>query len=745
MTKKLNICVVCCILFVASVHAQNNESADDEFRRVLCFIVSEGNKQYDRSFRQGIKLYADSLDFLLKERSIAGKLNYTDSLEFTGDLLKLRADWHYENSNYDESSYRQAERLLLEAQTIYANHSEFSGHLQFLPMIYREMAQLYYKQRRYTEALDYTFKACRAYAEAYENGEFENTDEDYSTYLDLQSQLAICNARAGNEELALRQIDSVLKLYPRANKNYYEALRKKGKIIMLSKKIACNEKALPYYEQYFHWCKSEAFRLLSTMTSEEREDYWMRIRPFVADCYQLEGTSPAFLYDVTLFSKGLLLQINRIVGQGKANIQALTTLKYKWQQIQEKLPKNSCAIEFVQYEKFGKRLMGGLVLRKIGSPHWISMISPDDFMEYEINGRTNKERLYSTDGKLKNALYNDSAFYSLIWNKGLKKAISNCNKVYFAPDGYLHQLAIEYMIPRELANVDFYRLTSTRRLLESSKLRTDAALVVGGVKYDSDSLDNNMRDNDAAAYAYLKDVHAHFDYLPGSLDEIDSILSYRSCPRDTLLVGAHATEYAFRKLCSLYPIITISTHGYFGASEIPQGTDLKPCLSDEALSQSVIVFTGANTSLGSQSFNPQKIDGVVSARELSLMNMSKVDLAVISACETGLGYVTADGVYGIQRGLKNAGVGCLLVSLWNVNDRATCFLMSHFHKNLRLGMSVYKAFMKARACLMPIASQDGGRTTMVFDSSTLSQKNISEDDYSDPQYRNAFVLIDALE
>jgi CHAT domain-containing protein len=301
------------------------------------------------------------------------------------------------------------------------------------------------------------------------------------------------------------------------------------------------------------------------------------------------------------------------------------------------------------------------------------------------------------------------------------------------------------MIPRELANVDFYRLTSTRRLLESSKLRTDAALVVGGVKYDSDSLDNNMRDNDAAAYAYLKDVHAHFDYLPGSLDEIDSILSYRSCPRDTLLVGAHATEYAFRKLCSLYPIITISTHGYFGASEIPQGTDLKPCLSDEALSQSVIVFTGANTSLGSQSFNPQKIDGVVSARELSLMNMSKVDLAVISACETGLGYVTADGVYGIQRGLKNAGVGCLLVSLWNVNDRATCFLMSHFHKNLRLGMSVYKAFMKARACLMPIASQDGGRTTMVFDSSTLSQKNISEDDYSDPQYRNAFVLIDALE
>jgi CHAT domain-containing protein/tetratricopeptide (TPR) repeat protein len=745
MTKRIFMSIVLGILLVAGVHAQNEESSDEGFREILRSIVSDGNKQYDRSFRPGIKLYADSLNSLLRSRSLSGKLNATDSLEFTADLLKLRADWHYENSNYDGSSYGQAEKLFNEALTIYTNNDEFSHHLYFAPMIHRELAQLYYKQGRYSDALSHISEACRAYASAYDNGDFLETDNDYSIYLDIQSQMAICNARVGNYDKALKQINSILKLYTSPCKSYYEALRKKGKIIMLSGISTSNRMALPYYKQYFLWCKENALHELSTMNSEEREGYWMRIRPFVADCYQLEDADPSFLYNVILFSKGLLLQINRVAGQGKADVQALSTLKYKWEQIQEKLRKDACAVEFMQYEKLGKTLMGGLVLRKTGIPCWIRMISPDDFFKYEINGRTNKERLYSTDGKLKNAVYNDTIFYSIIWNSDLRKAISKCKKVYFAPDGYLHQLAIEYMKPHELANVDLFRLTSTRRLMESSKLRANAALLIGGIKYDSGGLENHLMGNDVFAYSYLKGVHASFCYLPGSLVETDSVLSYRSCPKDTLLVGDHATEYAFRKLCSLYPIISISTHGYFGASEISQGTDIKPCLSDESLSQSVIAFSGANVSLDNQTFDPRDFDGVISARELSSMNMNKVDLAVVSACQTGLGYVTADGVYGIQRGLKNAGVGCLLVSLWNVSDRATCLMMSRFHKNIRGGMPAHKAFMLARASLQSVNSHDYDGSISVFNPTTMSQEIITEDDYDEPQYRNAFIMIDALE
>ena len=121
--------------------------------------------------------------------------------------------------------------------------------------------------------------------------------------------------------------------------------------------------------------------------------------------------------------------------------------------------------------------------------------------------------------------------------------------------------------------------------------------------------------------------------------------------------------------------------------------------------------------------------------------MSNVDLAVISACQTGLGYVTADGVYGIQRGLRNAGVGCMLVSLWNVSDNATAILMTNFHKNLSSGMTVRDAFDAARESLCNVSS-DASKS---FDATRLVQTVSPAETYSEPQYRNAFILIDALE
>lgn len=74
-------------------------------------------------------------------------------------------------------------------------------------------------------------------------------------------------------------------------------------------------------------------------------------------------------------------------------------------------------------------------------------------------------------------------------------------------------------------------------------------------------------------------------------------------------------------------------------------------------------------------FSPENYDGILSARELAEQDLSHVSLVVLSACQSGLGYICTDGVYGLQRGLKTAGVKAIIASLWSVDDQATMLLM----------------------------------------------------------------------
>ena len=94
--KRLMLILLMSVCIWGSAFPQNlSMDDDDNFRQQANSIVSEGNRYYDRSYRRGIALMADSLESLLMQRSNAGKLNHIDSLEFTADLFKLYADWHY--------------------------------------------------------------------------------------------------------------------------------------------------------------------------------------------------------------------------------------------------------------------------------------------------------------------------------------------------------------------------------------------------------------------------------------------------------------------------------------------------------------------------------------------------------------------------------------------------------------------------------------------------------------------------
>jgi len=108
-----------------------------------------------------------------------------------------------------------------------------------------------------------------------------------------------------------------------------------------------------------------------------------------------------------------------------------------------------------------------------------------------------------------------------------------------------------------------------------------------------------------------------------------------------------------------------------------------------------LILAGANYAwLNNKPISANIEDGILTASEISLMNLANTELVVLSACETGLGDIVGnEGVYGLQRAFKIAGAKYLIMSLWQVPDFQTQELMTTFYgKWLQDKMSIPDAF-----------------------------------------------------
>jgi len=734
ISKKFFSTIIFLALLTEMVGAQDPISADqDTFIAYTRQLKTSGNKHYLLSNRRGIRLAVDSLTSAIQQRHQLGLLTAPQVDSLMADVYKLEGDYHYENSLYDPSSMEKAENFFTQALRYREEHPIDATHELFI--LHQELAQLYYLEEHYDQALQSMLAAQRYYDAA-----------DSREHLIYPALLALCYARNNQFDEALETIAYAEEESAQQDETYAEILRKKAKILMLRHEAQGGDisEAAACYRKYFTLQKQYANQHFIQMTASEREQYWMSLRPVVTDCYRLEEADPELLFDVTLFAKGLLLQLGKGVGEGPATQAAIASLNYTWQQVQGRLQKEAAAIEFIQYEKAGKQHMGALLLLSSDKPAFVALTDPQIVLSYESGPRTVAERLSTTDGSKKNGMYTDTTgLWPLIWPEALTTRLQGKQHVYFAPDGYQHQIAIEYMYPAGTSTPPhLYRLTSTRQLMaEPVTADNTCTLVCGGVNYDCEASPTDNQDNDAQTYDFMKKLGGGFTYLNGSLTEADSIASYATdC--DTLLVGEAVTESTFRQLSGSYPLIFLSTHGYYCSAETPQGTDVKNGpMTDESLSESLVALAGANTNLNNPQFQSDHHDGLLSAREFSSLDMNGVQLFVASACQTGLGQITPDGVYGIQRGLKNAGVGAIVVSLWSVDDRATCALMTTFYRKLRAGNPIHQAFNEARAYLLSTNVDLQSETS--FDASTLSQTSTTSFDMSAPRFANAFILIDA--
>ena len=114
--------------------------------------------------------------------------------------------------------------------------------------------------------------------------------------------------------------------------------------------------------------------------------------------------------------------------------------------------------------------------------------------------------------------------------------------------------------------------------------------------------------------------------------------------------------------------------------------------------RSGLILAGAQQAWSTGKAPENREDGILTAYEISQMNLSGTELVVLSACETGLGDIEGnEGVYGLQRAFKIAGAKYLIMSLWKVNDLSTREFMTAFYTQwLENGTTIPDAFRVAQ-------------------------------------------------
>ena len=428
----------------------------------------------------------------------------------------------------------------------------------------------------------------------------------------------------------------------------------------------------------------------------------------------------------------VLMERSKVFGDYTRN------LAMKWTDVQASLGKKDIAIEFDSYTLRDTTFYLALTLKQgYTEPHLVKLFDSEDLKRIKPS-----------------QYYRSSVMTDLVWGN-LEEELDGVENVYFSPSGELNNIGIEYLPDDDGKHLvsekrNYYRLTSTRELARehaSGKMR-DVTLY-GGILYDftpASSLTGEETESEKLARTATRSwvpldslflSRRGWDYLPGTKEEAEAISKTLTSRRiqNNLLEGKDGTEESFKALSGAKKdVIHIATHGFYWteteaarsgmetSSFLLEGESKAP-KEDKALTRSGLLFAGAQNAFDGMDIPIDVEDGILTAKEISRMDLRGTDLVVISACQSGLGEVTGDGVFGLQRGFKKAGVQSIVMSLWEVDDEATKIMMTKFYENLAKGHSKYESFQEAQKYL----------------------RKYDDGHYDKPEYYAAFVLLDAIE
>lgn len=575
------------------------------------------------------------------------------------------------------------------------------------------------------------------------------------------SNLALALADLGKYEEALSHIDSAIAYFRSLGGNVSGdlavALRKKGEILAKAEK---KEEAYKAFKEFFDLDKKGIIAKLPQMSASTRLDYWTKEKPSLSKIFMLGDYDADILADVSLFRHQTSLMGMNDVAKLADNL----TLDVKG--IQKNLPANGVALQLVEYEAFPDDVRYAAIMTpNRGKSLFIPLFSgdfihsKDELYPYSLYLAVTGENQFAL-----NQLYTSRKMAEKVWKPIIEKLPKGVTDIYFTPEGIFHLWGIENMAYEPLNFYKLHRLSSMASLTDTAKgiVKDGESLVVGGLDYsDPHPLETERTYSEGKGVAskdqpieYFSESHdrsaskALWEYVcPAEGTEIFQNLMWTGAEAEgvaSLLPEPDKrnvlSEERLKSDIGRFRTIHIATHGYcLGAGMQKRPQMLQDSIAvDFSLLYSGLALSGANfgDSLPGE-------DGILSAREICNLDLSKADMIVLSACQTAKGMITDEGVSGLVRALKMAGAGSIIASLWEVEDTSTRLFMEEFYRNLAEGKSKREAFNTAREYLKNLKKTVSRKK---FSASSMSGSKKTETreitPYAEPIYNAPFILID---
>ena len=436
-------------------------------------------------------------------------------------------------------------------------------------------------------------------------------------------------------------------------------------------------------------------------TSSDMSDY-MRLTAMRNQVKALENDYKANADSILRLSRNAESLENQLINRynnGSSNF-----LDVDYQTVKLSLEQNEALIDFTDFvsETNGRRYAAYIINKAQQYPLLKSL-----FAEKQIDslGIVRPDMFYEED-------YAQDVL-KLLWEP-LKEHFSEGSTVYYVPSQLLFQISLESLpLPDGSllgSHYHFVRLSSARELvkMKENKVcnRVHTAVLYGGLQYDMEPtamIEEAKKYDLSNLLAVRGDVvrgDSIFRELRGSKEEVIKVESVLKKQKWNVAsyVGKNGTEESFLDMNSKSPMVLhLATHGFYYTPNKAGDINYLKGYTD-AMSLSGLVLSGGNAAWLGKKLPIGVLGGILTANDIARLDLGNTDMVVLSACKSGQGKATSEGLYGLQRAFKKAGVGTIVMSLWGVSDKVTSEFMVAFYEQLVNGKvwNKRKAFENAK-------------------------------------------------
>ena len=323
-----------------------------------------------------------------------------------------------------------------------------------------------------------------------------------------------------------------------------------------------------------------------------------------------------------------------------------------------------------------------------------------------------------------------TALRQKVWDP-IRDHLKGASTVFVVPDGTLNFVSLaalpvgptKYLIDQGPV---IHYLSAERDLAKNASpaSATRGLLAVGGAAFDdASSFTKASRRpvsparavaNGSASAAALRATCGNlqsmqFQPLAGTGREVHDVARLWTGSPSQILENRDATERAFKREAPGHRVLHLATHGFFldglcppavagtrsvGGLSTGRTSESKLGLGESPLLLAGLALAGANRRAIA---GPADEDGILTAEEVTALNLEGVEWAVLSACDTGLGDVKAgEGVFGLRRAFQIAGVRTVIMSLWSVDDQAArLWMRTLYERRLQKHLNTAEALHEA--------------------------------------------------